>query len=302
VALAALILVVWVVVASRRPVEIASISVTLPPPPKTAEPGPGVGLPPAPVPELVQESPAGRLPRIGADGRTPWQVYARPFDRSDDRPRVAIVVSNEGDLDNSSMAEALRLPGAVTLAFSPYTKGSAAEWLAKARASGHEVLLGVPMESAESAPGDPGGPLTLRADLDDASNQQKLEQILAKAVGYVGILPLAAGRLMSAPERLLPILEILKQRGLLFVDTGAQGQSAAAALPKVKVSRPGEGHFTRDTVDRRLADLEEDARRSGAALGVLPATPVTIERLAAWIPALDGRRIALAPVSALVPR
>jgi polysaccharide deacetylase 2 family uncharacterized protein YibQ len=300
--LAALILVVWVVVAARRPVEIATVSVPLPPPPKTAEPGPGVGLPPAPVPELVQDSPSGRLPRIAADGRMPWQVYARPFDRSDDRPRVAIVVSNEADLDNSAMAEALKLPGAVTLAFSPYTKRSAAEWMAKARGAGHETLLGVPMESGESAPGDPGGPLTLRADLDDAANQKKLEESLGKAVGYVGILPLAGGRLLSAPERLLPILEIVKQRGLLFVDTGAQGKAADAALPKVKVSRPGEGHLTRDAVDRRLADLEEDARRTGAALSVLPATPVTIERLAAWVPALDGRRIALAPVSALVPR
>ena len=171
----------------------------------------------------------------------PWQVYARPFDRGDDRPRVAIIVSNEGDLDNNSMAQALNGSRRGHPRLSPYTKGSAAEWLAKARASGHETLLGVPMEAAESAPGDSGGPLTLRADLDDAANQKKLEESLGKAVGYVGILPLAAGRLMSAPERLLPVLEIVKRRGLLFVDTGAQGQAAAAALPKVKVSRPAEG-------------------------------------------------------------
>ena len=53
-------------------------------------------LPPAPDPGLVQESPLGPLPRVGADGRVPWKVYAKPFDPGDKRPRVAIVVSGLG--------------------------------------------------------------------------------------------------------------------------------------------------------------------------------------------------------------
>ena len=45
---------------------------------------------------LVDASPFGPLPRIGDDGRRPLEVYARPFDRRDDRPRVAVLVTGLG--------------------------------------------------------------------------------------------------------------------------------------------------------------------------------------------------------------
>ena len=47
---------------------------------------------PAPDPALLEDSPAGPLPRIAADGRQPRQAYARPFDRADTRPRIGLVV------------------------------------------------------------------------------------------------------------------------------------------------------------------------------------------------------------------
>ena len=37
----------------------------------------------APIPELIEDSVSGPLPRIANDGRVPWQVYARPFDTAD---------------------------------------------------------------------------------------------------------------------------------------------------------------------------------------------------------------------------
>ena len=55
-----------------------------------------VPMVPAPVAGLIEESPRGPLPRIGADGRTPWQTYARPFFHDDKRPRIALVVGPMG--------------------------------------------------------------------------------------------------------------------------------------------------------------------------------------------------------------
>src|SRR5579864_1074432 len=37
----------------------------------------------APDPGLTDDSAQGSMPRIGEDGREPWQVYARPFNMAD---------------------------------------------------------------------------------------------------------------------------------------------------------------------------------------------------------------------------
>src|SRR3546814_13020009 len=43
------------------------------------------GLHPHPDPQLIQQGKLGPLPIIGADGREPWQFYARPFSKLDKR-------------------------------------------------------------------------------------------------------------------------------------------------------------------------------------------------------------------------
>src|SRR5690606_26235893 len=53
-------------------------------------------LTPAPIPELVEDSAVGPLPRIGPGGREPWRAYARPFAEASTRPRIAVVISNLG--------------------------------------------------------------------------------------------------------------------------------------------------------------------------------------------------------------
>lgn len=100
---------------------------------------------PPPDPALLEASPAGPLPRIGADGRQPRLAYARPFDRADTRPRVALVIPD------ASEAALPRLPGAVALALPE----APASLLATARARGLETLLLLPpgLEAPEAALG-----------------------------------------------------------------------------------------------------------------------------------------------------
>src|SRR5205085_1494179 len=75
---------------------------------------------PAAEPALLEAGPYGRLPRIGPDGRTSIRAYGRPFDRQDPRPRVGLVIGGLG-MNAAVTEEAIRrLPGPVTLAFSPY--------------------------------------------------------------------------------------------------------------------------------------------------------------------------------------
>ncbi|MDP6804793.1 MAG: hypothetical protein QF902_05605 [Rhodospirillales bacterium] len=77
-------------------------------------------LPEAPDSDLVEDGSDGPLPKISGDGRTPWKAYARPFDVSDERARVAVVLVGLGLSRAATEAAIARSPTAVSLAFDVY--------------------------------------------------------------------------------------------------------------------------------------------------------------------------------------
>jgi polysaccharide deacetylase 2 family uncharacterized protein YibQ len=99
---------------------------------------------------------------------------------------------------------------------------------------------------------------------------------------------------------MLPVLDSLADRGLLYVDTRPSRQP----LPRVwshgvdvVIDEPA----VRTEIEAKLARLEEIARDKGNALGLAGATrPVTVDRIAAWTNGLAAKGLALAPVSAIV--
>jgi polysaccharide deacetylase 2 family uncharacterized protein YibQ len=284
------------------PTQEAERSPTAPPLPArdraTAQP-----LLPAPDSALVETGPHGPLPIIGRDGRQPWRVYGRPFDHTDKRPRIAVIITGLGPSGAVTDAAINDLPGAVTLSFDPYTR-RLNEWIERARAAGHEILLAVPMEPVDYPRQDPG-PFTLLTSLSAGDNLERLDWALSRVTGYVGLTNMMGSRFTTSERDLAPIFEELKKRGLMFVDGRASEQSVAGSLaksmslPRVVADSALDGEQTADAIDRRLAGLEALARRNGAALGMGFAYPVTIERVAAWAKTLEAKTLALAPASAL---
>jgi len=82
------------------------------------------GLPAAPDPRLIEQTPHGPIPRIGADGARPSEVYARPAVFSggltQGSPRIALLVGGMGLAPRATESAIASLPGAVTLGFAPY--------------------------------------------------------------------------------------------------------------------------------------------------------------------------------------
>lgn len=288
------------------------VAIAIPAPPvyqpdQRGEPAPAPdGLLPAPDPNLVEDSRDGPLPRIGKDGRKPWQVYARPFDVNDKRPRIALIISGLGQSTSGTDAAIQRLPGAVTLAFAPYAK-NLDQWIAAARAAGHEALLTIPMEPLGYPENDPG-PHTLLTTISDRDNRDRLLFLLSRFPGYVGVLNTMGARMTTAPQNLRPILEELRDRGLIFVDSRSSLRSVAASqateigLPRAINNRFIDIKASRQEIDQRLEELERIARESGAALGIGSPYPVTIERVALWVQELESKGLVLAPVSAVVDK
>lgn len=257
-------------------------------------------------PALVEDSPFGPLPIVAADGRSPMTAYARPFDDQDKRPRIAIVVGGLNVSISRTKLALARLPGAVTLAFAPFASDAQAA-VDAAREAGHEVLLEVPMEPPDFPDNDPGAHALMVAASGD-ENIRRLNWSLSRFTGYVGITNLLGARFMSEQSTLEPVLKETARRGLIFFDNGTSRSSLALAAARHAGGSIATGMLvlddvqSRESVDKKLAELEAEARRSGSAIGVASAFPVSIARIATWAEEAETRGFALVPISALATK
>ncbi|HEY1707390.1 MAG TPA: divergent polysaccharide deacetylase family protein [Rhizomicrobium sp.] len=256
-------------------------------------------------PALIEQTENGPLPRVASDGRTPMAAYAAPVAAAG-KPKIAVVITGLGISVRQTDAALSKLPSAVTLAFAPYADG-AQSLAAEARKQGHEILAEVPMEPYDFPDSDPG-PRTLRAGGDEQANIQRLAWALTRFTGYTGVVNMAGGRLLSDPDSLSPVMTFLTRRGLLFYDDGSAPHSIAPEVAHRTGASFAQGTVAIDAVqnpmeiDRRLSQLEEQARSTGSASGTGAVYPVTLDRVALWAQGLSGRGFVLVPASAIVAK
>ncbi len=299
-------------VASARPDPANSLSV----PAVTAAAFAGIplaapesALPPAPDPALVEDSASGPLPKRGADGRVAWRAYARPFAVGDDRPRVAVIVAGLGVSPTATKEMIQRLPGAVTFAFAA-SAANVYDWAQAARAGGHEILLGLPLQG-DAFPFVDAGPDALAPDLSPEQNRERLTALLARMTGYVGVLATGGGKADGGDGAfdgnrggaLAAIDADLAARGLLVVDEQSAVRESASveeeSAPRVRSDVTISADDSIAAIRARLALLEALARSRATAVAVVEPSPAAVAELAAWSATLAGKDLVLAPVSAV---
>jgi polysaccharide deacetylase 2 family uncharacterized protein YibQ len=194
-----------------------------------------------------------------------------------------------------------KLPPAVTLAFAPY--GANLENLAAdARARDHEILLQIPMEPFDYPDNDPG-PQTLLTSLSSTQNLDRLQWLMARMQGYVGVASLMGSRFTASDAALSPILREVAKRGLIYVDDGSLSRSVASQiagannLPFAKADVLLDKLPAPKEVDQALARLELAAREHGSAVGYATASPAAIARIGDWAKTVASRGFVLVPIS-----
>ncbi len=150
------------------------------------------------------------------------------------------------------------------------------------------------------------GPNGLAIALSRDELLRRLRWDLGRFEGYVGINNHMGSRFTSDAPSMIAVMEELKARGLLFIDSrtiaSTMGGELAQRLGVPTASRDVFLDNERDAtaVAERLAMLEATARRHGSAIAIGHPHDGTLAELTLWLDTLASKGLALVPVSAIV--
>lgn len=233
-----------------------------------------------------------------------WQRFAAVHGPVLGRPMIAVIIDDMG-LDRKRSAQAVQLPGPLTLSFLTYARSIRSQAKA-ARDGGHEVLIHVPMEPDDS--NTYAGPKAIRSDLSDTELKRRIAWALGRLENFVGINNHMGSRFTTHVPGMALVLAEVKRRGLLFIDSRTSHNSVAAAVAQqLSVPFAARDIFidddpSRGSVAAKLLELEQLATGKGYAIGIGHPYDSTLGLLADWLPTLASRGFVLVPVSAVVRR
>lgn len=215
--------------------------------------------------------------------------------------RVAIIFDDAGgSLDDLETIIALGRP--VTVAVLPGLRFSR-EVAERARAAGLEVFLHLPLEPED--PTKKVGPGGITIDMRDEEIIQIVRADLEDVPGAVGVNNHMGSR-GTADERVMrAVLQVVKERGLIFVDSVTSPRSIATRLAsEMRIPAAARQVFldNRDepeAIRQQIVRLITLARQRGEAVAIGHAQRLTAQVLKEMLPEFDRQGIVLVPASAL---
>lgn len=273
-----------------------------------------LSLTPPPVTETQSSTtqPPGSATQQPTDVTTPQPEetsgpYIAPFDHTDTRPRIALIIKNLGLQESSTQKAVLELPPAITLAFSPYSN-NLPFWIDQSREKRHESLIEIPMEAQNFSEIDPG-PLALFNLRPWVDNIAVLNQITPAESSHLGFINAFGNRFLNDENRTRSFLSWVNDRDRVFIeDLEMQSNTLSASLAdQMGLTYMATGMDvtatpTENEMTYAFRKLEDEARENGFAVATASAYPVTLEIIKNWSAGLAERGIALAPLSAVLER
>lgn len=232
-----------------------------------------------------------------------WEKRSVPVSLQPGRGYVAIVIDDMG-LDRPRAMRAIGLPAPLTLSFLPYGRDAPA-LAVLARQRGHEILLHMPMQPMG---GDSPGPHALTVDLAAVEIRGRVGAALDRFGDAVGLNNHMGSRFTVDRRLMGPLMEELRARGLVFVDsrTAAESRGSEAAghagVPLAMRDVFLDNEATVEAVNRQLREVERIARRRGHAVAIGHPHDATFAALAAWLPGLQEKGLQAVPVTTIIRR
>ncbi|MBI4279145.1 MAG: divergent polysaccharide deacetylase family protein [Armatimonadetes bacterium] len=218
------------------------------------------------------------------------------------RALVAVIFDDAGaTLEELEPIVALGRPAAVAVL--PGLRFSR-ELARRARQAGLEVLLHLPVEPESTAknPG-PGAVLT---SMDDDQIRKTVRQGILEVPGARGVNNHMGSRGTSDPRVMRVVLEVVRERGLFFVDSVTSGRSLALrtaqemGIPAAARQVFLDNEDDPDRIRLQIHALARVALERGQAVAIGHVRRHTATVLRAMLSELEAQGIELVPVSALV--
>lgn len=251
---------------------------------------------------LIEDSASGPLPMRAADGRRPFDVYARAWSGARGA-RVAIVIGGLGLSQTGTQTAIGKLPPEITLGFAPQGN-SLGRWMQAARREGHEIVMQVPLEPFDFPNVNPGrNTLTVEAGADEIL--KNLRWTLSRTTNYTAVMNYMGARFSTSPEAMGVMMAELGKRGIGYVDDGTSARSLAPetalknGVPFAAGDAIIDGVQDRGAILDKLDELERTARAKGFAIGTGNAFDVTVDAVASWATEARKRGIEIVPISAV---
>ena len=283
------------------PYEEALPKETYVPPPVVAEPpAPVVAAPPGPEPQVAA------LPVPSSVALPRWRQFAVATTAPlvQDVPLIAIVIDDMG-VDKKRSGLAIDLPAPLTLSFLTYATQLESQ-TERARGRGHELMLHVAMEPG-SKTADPG-PNALLTTLSDAELKRRLEWSFLRFSTYVGVNNHMGSKFTANRKAMRIVIEEIKRRGLLFLDSRTSGRTVGAKLAREMGVPVAERNIfidhenTIEAVHAQLRKVEQLARTTGAVIAIGHPRDVTIRALQEWLAGIEAKGFKLVPLTTIVAR
>ena len=251
---------------------------------------------PPPAPPAVTEETAAIEP-------APAPAPVSPAIPAHPKARVAIVIDDMGP-DLGKLKELFDAGGPITIAIMPNQRHSA-ETAKEAAKKGWDVILHLPMEPKDLAENDPGDDALLTG-MDRAEIEAVLRRDLSSVPNAIGVNNHMGSRFTEDEEKMRLVLEILKKKGVFFLDSKTSPDSVAGRLAR-EIGLPSAERSvfldnTRDVeyVKGQIRELVGIASKKGTAIGIGHPYPETIEALRQTLPSFRSSGVKIVRLSELV--
>lgn len=229
-----------------------------------------------------------------------WERFAVPIKRAA-APKIVIVMDDLG-LDRRRTRETVKLPGPLTLSFMSYAE-DLQQQTSQAHLAGHELMLHVPMEPVSSSINP--GPNVLLSGMPKDELSKNIVWNLDQVSGYVGINNHMGSRFTADPDGMRVVIDALKSRGLMFLDSLTSGKSVghdmarAAGIPFAIRNIFLDHDDDLEAIHRQLRRAESVARETGLAIAIGHPRDKTLQALSEWLPTLKDKGFQLVPITAV---
>ena len=216
-------------------------------------------------------------------------------------PVVVIVIDDMG-ISRKRTADIASLRGPITASFLTYGR-NLDEQIQNSLKNGQEIMIHVPMEAKTSIDVAPDV-LTTQMSKEEIKNN--LSAMIKKFKNVKGINNHMGSKLTEDYDRMIAVMEVLKDNGLYFLDSKTSPNSKAEnAAINVGIAYAHRHVFLDNNNDKayilgQLAKVESLANKNGYAIAIGHPKTQTYEALKEWLLTVDKKGIKIVPLSYVI--